>query len=268
MDNRGLPILWVACCDGHSGADLFDECRRLSAVTKCGPAKALNLLAGGPYLAVVFEFGDPDASDLQLLQSVKRRHPSVPIVMITEAHSEELAVWAFRVRVWNYLVKPIPLRDLKVTVRQLTVIAKRRVESRSRVVERPAALLPARQSPAEPPSEAAMLRRAVQHIQLNYMMRLSIHKLARECGMSRFRFSRLFRDTYGLSCRDYVMRLRLDKACTLLETPNASVTAVAGTTGFADSSYFARVFRRHVGRSPTEYSRWTLREAAATTELS
>ena len=40
-------------------------------------------------------------------------HPALPILMLTDTHSEELAVWAMRTRVWNYLVKPVPLRELK-----------------------------------------------------------------------------------------------------------------------------------------------------------
>jgi len=72
--------------------------------------------------------------------------------------------------------------------------------------------------------------------------------------MSRFSFSRLFRSSFGCSFRDYVMRLRMETACKMLEGPHPSVTHVALAAGFTDASYFARIFRRHMRRSPIEYA--------------
>ena len=94
----------------------------------------------------------------------------------------------------------------------------------------------------------------MRHIRRDHTARLSITKLARTCRMSRFSFSRLFRKTFGVSCRDYVMRLRIETACTLLEVPGASIADVATTAGFTDASYFARMFRSRMGMSPKEYA--------------
>jgi len=176
-----------------------------------------------------------------LLQSVKRQYPGVPIVMITETHNEELAVWAFRARVWNYLVKPVPLRELKANLRQLAKVTLHRAESDSRRVERPGTMLPAMYAPPEPQSEEAVIQRITEHIRRDHTSRLSISKLARGCGMSRFSFSRLFRKNFGVSCRDYVMRLRIETACRLLEGADVSIADVAATAGFTDASYFALV---------------------------
>jgi transcriptional regulator GlxA family with amidase domain len=50
------------------------------------------------------------------------------------------------------------------------------------------------------------------------------------------------------------MRLRIETACKMLEAPHPSVTQVAITAGFTDASYFARMFRRHMRKSPIEYA--------------
>jgi AraC-like DNA-binding protein len=204
---------------------------------------------------VVFDFMNPTASQLQLLQCVKRQYPSVPIVMITETHNEELAVWAFRARVWNYLVKPVPLRELKANLRQLAKVTQQRSESDSRRVERPGTMLPTVYAPPEPRTEEAVMLQITEHIRRDHTGRLSISKLARSCGMSRFSFSRLFRKNFGVSCRDYVMRLRIETACRLLEGgAGVSISDVAATAGFTDASYFARMFRSHMNVSPKEYA--------------
>jgi len=103
-----LQLLWVSCSESRSGTELFEECKRHCTVSRCLPGQALKMLVTGRPDAVVFDFLHPAAAHLQLLQSVKRQYPSVPIVMITESHSEELAVWADRIassgarEVWVY----------------------------------------------------------------------------------------------------------------------------------------------------------------------
>jgi AraC-like DNA-binding protein/CheY-like chemotaxis protein len=249
-----LRVLWISCSSNSRAAELFDECRRLCAVSSCVPNRALATLRTSQSNAVVFDFQEPTAADLQLLQSVKRLHCGLPILMFTETHSEELAVWAFRARVWNYLVKPVPLRELKANLQQLAKLLARR-EPVARQIERPGTMLPPPQAQARGNTEKAVMERIVENIRRDHTNRLRVAQLARACGMSRYSFSRLFHQTFGCSCRDYVMRLRIETACKLLKMPNASVTRVAIAAGFTDASYFARMFRRYVRKSPTEYAR-------------
>jgi transcriptional regulator GlxA family with amidase domain len=51
-----------------------------------------------------------------------------------------------------------------------------------------------------------------------------------------------------------VMRLRIETACKMLEEPHPSVTHVAIAAGFTDASYFARIFRRRMRKTPIEYA--------------
>ena len=115
-------------------------------------------------------------------------------------------------------------------------------------------MLPPPQAQAHGNTEKAVMERIVENIRRDHTNRLRVALLARACGMSRYSFSRLFHQTFGCSCRDYVMRLRIETACKLLKMPNASVTVVAIAAGFADASYFARMFRRYMRQSPTEYA--------------
>ena len=59
-----------------------------------------------------FEYDSPDASRLEALTETRRRYQSLPVVIVTEQHSEDLAAWAFQSCVWDYLVKPLPVRRL------------------------------------------------------------------------------------------------------------------------------------------------------------
>ena len=249
-----LRAQWILCTPNGTPAELLEQCKRLCQVIVCDCRHALTAIGKANPDIIVFEFDNPVAEQLHLLQSVKRLHPSVPILMITSTHSEDLAVWAFRARVWNYLVKPVPLRELKSNLEQLAKVSRRR-EVVGRQIERPGAMLPQTSNEqALGQSDGAVMQRIVENLRRDHTTRLSISRLARECGMSRFSFSRLFRSSFGCSCREYVMRSRIETACRMLKAPHPSVTHVATTAGFTDASYFARIFRRHMNKSPIEYA--------------
>ncbi|MDW7658951.1 MAG: helix-turn-helix transcriptional regulator, partial [Bacillota bacterium] len=55
---------------------------------------------------------------------------------------------------------------------------------------------------------------------------------------------------------DYIIRLRLEHARRLLQTGGICITAAAAESGFPDSNYFSRQFRRHYGMAPRDYLRF------------
>jgi len=234
---------------------LLEQCRRLCQVRACDARHALDAIVTAKPDIVIFEFDNPSAEQLRLLQSARRLHPSTPVLMITSTHGEELAIWAFRTRVWNYLVKPVPLRELKSNLVQLEKISRQRAGA-GRQIERPGTMMPS--APSEQLhdcTQSSVMQRIIENVRREHTARLSVAQLARDCGMSRFSFSRLFRSNFGCSFREYVMRLRMETACRMLEAPHhPSVTHVAIAAGFTDASYFARIFRRHMHKTPIEYA--------------
>jgi len=249
-----LRVQWVACTSSSSSLELREQCARLCRVEVCLPRNAVAAIAQASPNVVIFEFENPDAAQLQLLQTIKRLHSSIPILMITSAHGEDLAVWAFRSRVWNYLVTPVPLRELKSNLQQLAKIARAR-DAVGRDIESPGTVMPLSKIPQEIRSEQAAMQRIIEFLRKEHTSPVRVTKLARECGMSRYAFSRLFRSSHGVSCREYVMRLRIETASRMLESPHESVTEVAIAAGFSDASYFARIFRKHMRKSPIEYAK-------------
>jgi AraC-like DNA-binding protein len=248
-----LSIVWVSCSTSSSAADLLQECRRSCVVSACLPSSVPATIAAGAATVVIFDYGDPAAADLHLPQWVKRHHPSLPILMLTDTHSADLAAWAMRVRVWDYLVKPVPLRELKTNLQQLANLPSRRAPGALEVL-RQATMLPIAYRDAERHGDKTVLQCIVDGIRRDCTTGLSVAQLAQSSGMSRFSFSRSFRSNFGISYRDFMMRQRLEKACKMLELPGSSVTGAALAAGFTDASYFARVFRRHMLKSPTEYA--------------
>lgn len=81
----------------------------------------------------------------------------------------------------------------------------------------------------------------------------SLAAMASACGVQRTRFANLVLKQTAFSPMAYLMRLRVDKARILLRRIDLSITEIAMDCGFSSSQYFANVFRKCMGLSPTEY---------------
>jgi AraC-like DNA-binding protein len=82
---------------------------------------------------------------------------------------------------------------------------------------------------------------------------LTIDELARRANLSASHFAFVFRRRTGFPVLDYFVRLKMQKACFLLDTTNLPVKAIAGELGFDDPLYFSRRFRQVHGCSPVQY---------------
>ena len=92
-------------------------------------------------------------------------------------------------------------------------------------------------------------------IDANYEKPISVGTVARSIGLDRSYASRLFRRHAGETIQRYLIRRRLERACTLLEEGSLSVTEVAHSVGYEQYPGFERRFRREIGVPPSLYGR-------------
>lgn len=102
---------------------------------------------------------------------------------------------------------------------------------------------------------------AQQLLDTEYMVDHSIASLAALCGLSETHFRRLFHKLFGCSPTEYRLQKRLLRAKDLLLSGEYSITEAAQSVGFSDGNYFARMFRRETGMSPTAYVRQMIAES-------
>ncbi|MBO2516097.1 MAG: hypothetical protein CW338_02300, partial [Clostridiales bacterium] len=82
---------------------------------------------------------------------------------------------------------------------------------------------------------------------------LRVDQLAQLCGMSYSGFSKKFRDLYGITCKDYIIRVRVAKAEHYLRFTNEDLTFVSQETGYADCSHMIKEFKQLKGITPAQY---------------
>lgn len=245
-------LLWFDCTSGVHDTGLHVQCARVFEVLHTSRLeRATDDIERLGLSVLCFDFDHPDQSSLRVMQSIKKAHPKLPILMLTLGHSESLAIWAFRARVWNYLVKPVSPDEFAENLDALAKIGNR--ASPPRVAQMLAPAIPD-DLPVQPvDSGIARLQPALHYIKLHYHEKISASAAAGSCGLGRFEFSRKFRAAFGMTFRDYVLRVRIMEARHLLTDGGGTVTEVAYSVGFNDGSQFARMFRRCTRVLPSQY---------------
>ena len=102
---------------------------------------------------------------------------------------------------------------------------------------------------AEPP----VITKAKQFIEEHHTEDLTLSQVAQAVHTSVFYFCKLFKKATDINFTEFVSRTRVEKAKNLLLNPNLRVSEIAYEVGFQSLTHFNRVFKKIVGRSPTEF---------------
>lgn len=84
---------------------------------------------------------------------------------------------------------------------------------------------------------------------------IRLEELAQLAGVSIPHYCTLFKRQTGFAPIDWLLRLRVQRACQLLDTTPDPIATIGARVGFPDPYYFTRCFRRIVGTPPREYRR-------------
>ena len=92
-----------------------------------------------------------------------------------------------------------------------------------------------------------------EYIETNCTSDLSLKDIASHFFISHYYLEHLFKQTNGISPISYLIRYRMNKACSLLESTNISIKTIASTIGYNNPAYFSLAFKKINGVSPAEY---------------
>ena len=84
---------------------------------------------------------------------------------------------------------------------------------------------------------------------------LDLESLAAQAQLSKYHFSRKFKQLTGHSPIQHFLHLKIQHACLLLDTSENSIKQIADEVGYGDAYYFSRLFKQVMGVSPSGYRR-------------
>lgn len=111
-----------------------------------------------------------------------------------------------------------------------------------------------RLSAVQPSTRLALYHRltlAKKFIETNYIDELTVKEISMEVGISEYHFFRLFKSLFHTTPYQYLLRVRIQHAYSLLQTGTCTVSQVAYAVGFTDLFSFSKFFKKHMGIPPS-----------------
>lgn len=190
---------------------------------------------------LLIDINMPLLSGLEVIRSLSVSLPDTVFLILSGYNEFEYAREALKLKVSDYLLKPVRFDELGRVLEQARVdlLHRRTGQLRQRAEER-----------AE---DVPLLNRIVAYIGDHLQEEISLARLAEEFGMNPAYFSQYFKSKTGMNFHKYLTMLRVGQAKRLLSATDRSITEIAAAVGIADYRVFSKVFKRQEGMTPTEY---------------
>ena len=173
----------------------------------------------------------PGMDGLAMIREARRLEIKCAFVVVSAYAEFEYARQALVLGVEDYLIKPVTYEDVEGVLNRL---------------------MPS-EAAAVPPPQHPAVRKALEAIHQNYAKRIGLEELSGQLDMTGEYLSYLFRRDVGVTFSTYLRNYRIERACELMRSGDASTYELAQSVGFSDAKYFCRVFRQVTGQSSGEY---------------
>lgn len=253
--------------------------------------EALKIYEEKKIQIAILDIEMPGINGIQTAEKIRETDPYCNIIFLTAFDEFNYAKKAITVRALDYLLKPYQEEELLSVMEEAIRLTEKRKDER-RAQPQAAAGQEGPQEPREPqetlgpqetpgpqeprgPQGPQGLQEPAEgegdvgesgygriskvseiirsYIGQHYMNDLSMQDVARMMNYSEAYFCKLFKQCFSCNFTAYLTQLRMEEAKKLLAEPTVNVKNVGEAVGYSDSNYFAKVFKRYTGSSPTEY---------------
>ncbi|MCI3922895.1 response regulator [Paenibacillus sp. TRM 82003] len=204
--------------------------------------EALSLLPDFKPDVMITDITMPEKNGLELIAKAKEQRMCERFIILTGYDEFTYAKQALRMKVIDYLLKPIDKMEL------LTLL--RRVANEIMEEHRPDGL-----EEAAPSSEYSIhIEKILHHIQKHYQRDLSLEHLSELTDLHPGYISSLFKSEVGMSFVQYLQEHRMEKAKEIMTRHQTlPVQIVANQVGYENPQHFMKVFKKVVGCTPGSY---------------
>lgn len=250
FNTSGMRLMLV-----DDSTDLLDFLREALAqdfaeiITATSGNKALKLISSGKLPdIIVSDVNMPDGDGYRLCSELKsnEKYSHIPIVLLTARGEEKSQSDSFRMGADSFLAKPFEIETLMEVLKGL-------LKSKSAIRKR--YLDKEDHAQGEYGSNEEMFILQLNKIIAEHMSdpELDQQLICRELGVSRALLYNKMKAITGAGAKEYITRIRIEKAKTLIETTNLTIADISEMTGFSAQSYFSTAFKNYTGLTPTKY---------------
>ncbi len=189
----------------------------------------------------------PGMSGLEILQEANSLGLKTLFIVISGHAEFAYAQKAMLHNAIGYCLKPFSHTELSDAVNKAWLLLQKREQTET--VSTPA------QAEAAPPASTKnkAVNQMLDYIHSHYMEDISIQTLADLCSINPNYAGQLFKQKVHKTFSNYLTNLRIQQAIHLLTNTDMPVSFIASSVGYPDYFYFAKVFKRLTGSTPSSY---------------
>lgn len=216
--------------------------------------EVLDLFASEHPAVMILDIAMPGITGLAAAEKIRETDSRCSIIFLTAFDEFTYAKKAIEVHALDYLLKPCDDKELADAVQEALRIARGVAAGRE---ERTAGHLSGTpqtvtETDSEKSGQSSQQARMQQFIEEHFMQDLAVADIASAMGYSEAYFCKLFNQYFGKSFVSYLTDYRIREAKRLLASPAFSIGEIGNFVGYPDPNYFAKVFRRVTGKSPSD----------------
>lgn len=214
----------------------------------------------------ILDINMPGKTGLQVAKELREQSKEHILIFLTAYDEFDYARQAIAVQALDYLLKPGSDEELSVAVEEALRLVQEQDERRSEKKEHENLIkenvneeASAEQSSLKDEKNQDNVRMRViaseimDYIAGNYQNDIALQDISGALGYSEAYFCKIFRQCFSKSFTGYLTDYRIQMAKTLLADMKVNIKDISMQVGVRDSNYFARVFKRYVGSTPSEY---------------
>jgi len=104
-----------------------------------------------------------------------------------------------------------------------------------------------------PKNYSVEIKDSIKYINEHFCHKIYLSDIAEAVHLSNAYFHKSFKESLGITPNDYILKLRMEKAKSLLRFVDIPIGVVSAQCGFFSKAYFCQVFKRETGMAPNKY---------------
>ena len=193
---------------------------------------------------IIMDINMPQMNGLDAIRQIRQLSPESRILIVSGYSDFSYAQQAIDLGVFKYMLKPIDIHEFKSILQQAMDSWTQRMMEKSQLREA-----------YEPETEQDKTIASLQYIKEHFTDNtLSLTAVAKHFYLSPSYLTKIIKDKTSLSFTDYLNRLRIDLAETLIQdNPSMTFSEVAQRCGYSSQHYFSRAFKNYTGLTPLAF---------------
>lgn len=195
--------------------------------------EAINLIDELLPNIVVMDINIPIMNGLKVIERSKIRHPNIAFIIVSGYDDFAYCKQALKLKISDYLLKPVDYEEFASCIDNLKIsLYEEKISDNM---------------------DDHLINKIAMYLREHIDEDISLNSLSNKFNLNAQYISQLFKTQIGVNFLAYLTNIRIQKAKSLLLASNNTIVDVSQAVGYNDYRVFTKVFKKHVGISPSQF---------------